>query len=120
MGATGLAIWSGLVGSVCIHGHRAWLVWRAQGFVGARNALFMFIAQLAANALWTWLYFVWRLGAASFIEILVLWGLILATIFLFWRVSRIAGALLVPYLAWVSFASALTLSTWQLNPKLLG
>lgn len=109
-------VWSVLY---ALMGIAAWLVWRAQGFVGARNALFMFIAQLAANALWTWLYFVWRLGGAAFIEILVLWALILATIVLFWQVSRIAGALLVPYLAWVSFASALTLSTWRLNPGLL-
>ncbi len=101
-------------------GIASWLVWRAQGFVGAGNALFIFIAQLAANALWTWLFFVWRLGGAAFVEILVLWALILATTILFWRVSRIAGALLVPYLAWVSFASALTLSTWRLNPGLLG
>lgn len=101
-------------------GVAAWLVWRAQGFAGARSALLVFVVQLAANALWTWLFFVWRQGGLAFAEILVLWVLILVTIGLFWRVSRVAAALLLPYLAWVSFASALTLATWRLNPEVLG
>lgn len=110
-------VWSVLY---ALMGIAAWLVWRARGFADARKALLVFIAQLAANALWTWLFFVWRWGGAAFAEILVLWALILVTTILFWRVSRIAAALLVPYLMWVSFAAALTLSTWQLNPALLG
>ncbi len=101
-------------------GVAAWLVWRARGFAGARAALLLFIAQLGANALWTWLFFVWRLGALAFADIVVLWALIAATIVLFWRVSRVAAALLVPYLAWVSFATALTYAVWRLNPTLLG
>ncbi len=101
-------------------GTAAWLVWRARGFAGARIALVLFIVQLGFNSLWTWLFFVWHQGGLAFAEILLLWVLIAATIALFWRVSKIAGVLLVPYLAWVSFASALTLATWQLNPSLLG
>lgn len=101
-------------------GVAAWLVWRARGFAGARSALLVFVFQLAANALWTWLFFVWRQGGLAFAEILVLWVLILVTIFLFWRVSRVAAWLLLPYLAWVTFASVLTLATWRLNPELLG
>lgn len=101
-------------------GIAAWLVWRARGFAGAHRALLVFVVQLAANALWTWLFFVWRLGGPAFAEILLLWALILVTTCLFWRVNRVAGALLMPYLAWVSFAAALTLSTWRLNPGLLG
>ncbi len=66
------------------------------------------------------MFFVWRLGGPAFAEILLLWALILVTTCLFWRVNRVAGALLMPYLAWVSFAAALTLSTWRLNPGLLG
>lgn len=69
---------------------------------------------------WSWLFFVWRQGGLAFAEILLLWALILATIVLFWRINKVAAALLLPYLAWVSFAPALTLSTWQLNPDLLG
>ena len=110
-------VWSVLY---ALMGVAAWLVWRARGFGGARNALLVFVAQLVANALWTWLFFVWRQGGAAFAEILLLSALILATIVLFWRVDRRAAALLVPYLLWVSFASALTLSIWQLNPGLLG
>ncbi len=101
-------------------GVAAWLVWRARGFAGARNALLVFLVQLAANALWTWLFFVWRQGGLAFAEILLLWALIVVTISAFWQVSRVAAALLVPYLAWVSLASALTLSIWRLNPGLLG
>jgi len=101
-------------------GLAAWLVWRARGFGGARNALLVFVVQLAANALWTWLFFVWRQGGLAFAEILLLLVLILATIVLFWRVSRLAAVLLFPYLLWVAFASTLTFSTWQLNPGLLG
>jgi benzodiazapine receptor len=101
-------------------GVSAWLVWRERGFRGAPVALGLFLAQLAANALWTWLFFAWRLGAVAFIEVLQLWVLILATTIAFWRIRPLAGALLLPYLGWVGFACALTLATWRLNPTLLG
>jgi len=110
-------VWSVLY---ALMGVAAWLVWRARGFGGARNALLVFVVQLAANALWTWLFFVWRQGGLAFAEILLLLALILVTIVLFWRVNRLAAVLLFPYLFWVSFASALTLATWRLNPGLLG
>jgi len=110
-------VWSVLY---VLMGIAAWLVWRVRGFAGAKTALLVFVLQLAANALWTWLFFVWRLGGPAFAEILLLWVLIAASIDLFRRVSRLAAALLVPYWVWVSFASALTLSTWRLNPGLLG
>jgi tryptophan-rich sensory protein len=45
---------------------------------------------------------------------------IVATLIAFWRISRLAGALLIPYLLWVIFASALNYSVWQLNPQVLG
>lgn len=98
----------------------AWLVWRERGFKGARAALWLFVIQLCANALWTWLFFVLHAGAFSMAEILVLWILIAATIFQFRPVSRLAALLLVPYLTWVSFAFVLTLSLWRLNPAVLG
>ena len=100
-------------------GVAAWLVWRERGFHQARTTLSLFLIQLAVNALWTWLFFVWRLGALAFGEILILWVLILCTVVAFWRVRPIAGALLIPYLAWVTFASALTYAVWQRNPALL-
>ena len=98
----------------------AWLVWRERGFKGAPVELSLFVIQLVANALWTWLFFVLHAGALAMAEILLLWLLIAATIFKFWPVRRLAALLLVPYLAWVGFACALTLSLWRLNPVVLG
>lgn len=98
----------------------AWLVWRAHGFRRARAALGLFVLQLAANALWTWVFFVWNLGALAFAEILLLWVLIAGTMVAFWRLRLLAGLLLLPYLAWVTFACALTFATWKLNPGILG
>ena len=101
-------------------GIAAWLVWRTGGFGPNRQALILFMLQLAFNALWSWLFFAWHLGFWAFVDIMVLWILIAATLVSFWRVRPLAGALLVPYLLWVSFASALNYSLWQLNPLVLG
>ena len=76
--------------------------------------------QLMANALWSWLFFAWHLGALAFAEVLLLWLLITATIAAFWRLHRVAALLLAPYLAWVTFAAALNFTLWRLNPSLLG
>lgn len=109
-------VWSVLY---VLMGVAAWIVWRAHGFKGARAALALYVTQLAANALWTWLFFVWHQGAFAFAEILLLWCLIVATVAAFWRLNALAAIMLLPYLAWVTFASALTFSTWKLNPGLL-
>ena len=101
-------------------GIAAWLVWRTGGLRAARGALALFLAQLALNALWSWLFFGWHRGAAAFADILLLWVLIVATLIAFWRVRALAGWLLVPYLLWVSFAAALNYAVWQLNPQSLG
>ena len=101
-------------------GVAAWLVWREGGFRAARAALGLYLVQLVCNALWSWLFFVWNLGLLSFLEILALLALILATAISFWRIKPLAGALLMPYLAWVVFAAFLNFSLWRLNPHLLG
>ncbi len=101
-------------------GIAAWLVWRVGGFRTAKLALTLFLVQLALNALWSWLFFGWHLGALAFADVLLLWMLIVATMITFWRIRPLAGALLVPYLLWVSFASALNYAMWQLNPQVLG
>jgi len=101
-------------------GIAAWLVWRSGGFRANRQALTLFLLQLAFNAVWSWLFFAWHLGVLSLADTLVLWILIVATLVSFWRVRPLAGALLIPYLLWVSFASALNYSLWQLNPQVLG
>lgn len=101
-------------------GIAAWLVWRTSGFRAARGALMLFLAQLVLNALWSWLFFGWNRGALAFADIILLWVLITATLVAFWRIRALAGWLLVPYLLWVSFASALNYAIWQLNPQILG
>jgi tryptophan-rich sensory protein len=101
-------------------GIAAWLVWRAAAFRTTRLPITLFLVQLALNALWSWLFFGWHQGALAFADILLLWVSIVATLIAFWRVSRLAGALLLPYLLWVSFATALNYAVWQLNPQVLG
>ena len=99
----------------------AWSVWRGEGFSAAsRSALLLFFLQLVCNALWSWLFFGWQLGALAFLDILLLGALIAATLLAFWRISRFAALLLVPYLLWVSFAAVLNFAIWQRNPQLLG
>jgi tryptophan-rich sensory protein len=100
-------------------GVAAWLVWRERGWWRARSALGLFVLQLACNALWSWLFFGWHLGGLAFADILVLLALIVATIVAFARIRQLAAWLLAPYLAWVTFATLLNYSVWQLNPRLL-
>jgi benzodiazapine receptor len=109
-------VWSTLYALMALS---AWWVWRERGIAGARTALVLYVVQLAANALWSWLFFAWRQGALAFVEVLVLWCLILATIVAFHRISSFAAALLYPYFAWTTLASALTFAVWKLNPQLL-
>jgi len=101
-------------------GVAAWLVWRSGGFRANRQALTLFLLQLGFNAIWSWLFFTWRSGVFALADALVLWILVVATLVSFWRLRQLAGALLIPYLLWVSFASALNYSVWQLNPQVLG
>lgn len=101
-------------------GIAAWLTWRAATLRSNRLALALFLVQLAVNALWSWLFFAWLRGAWAFADIVLLWLLIVATLLCFWRVRPLAGALMVPYLLWVSFATVLNFSVWQLNPLVLG
>lgn len=109
-------VWSVLY---TLMGVAAWLVWRRGGFAGARPALVLFIAQLVANALWSWLFFAWQRGALAFGEVVVLWCLVVATVVAFHRVRALAAALLYPYLAWTTYAAALTYAVWRLNPGVL-
>jgi translocator protein len=110
-------VWTALYTLMAI---AAWLVWRAAPLAETRVALGLFLVQLAVNALWSWLFFAWQLGGWAFAEVLLLWVLIAATIAAFWRFSRVAAILLVPYLGWVSFAAALNFWLWRANPGLLG
>jgi tryptophan-rich sensory protein len=105
-------VWSTLY---VLMGIAAWLVWRKVGFAGAPVALGLYLAQLVLNALWSYLFFGAQRPDLAFMEIIVLWLVILATTIAFWRISTPAGVLLLPYLGWVGFASALNWQLWRLN-----
>lgn len=98
----------------------AWMVSREPPAPARSIGLGLFLVQLVANGLWSWLFFAWRLGATAFIDIVVLWLLIVAVIGVFARIRPLAAWLLVPYLVWVTFATFLNLDLWQGNPDLLG
>ncbi len=98
----------------------AWLVWRDHGWELAASALCLYAVQLAVNALWSWLFFAWQLGFWAFFGAVALWLLVGATTAAFWPYRRLAAVMLLPYWAWVTFATALTWSVWQRNPALLG
>jgi tryptophan-rich sensory protein len=97
-------------------GVAAYLVWR-KGIEqpGVKLALLLFLAQLALNAAWSFLFFGMRKPGLAFAEILLLWLLIAATLVAFYARSRVAGLLLVPYLGWVGFAAFLNHALWRLN-----
>lgn len=90
----------------------AWLAWRREGW---GRALRWFAAQLALNAAWSPVFFGLREPGWAFAVVLLLWGAIGGTLVASWRVSRLAGSLLVPYWLWVSFAAALNFAVWRLN-----
>jgi translocator protein len=107
-------VWTALY---ALMGVAAWLVWRAPG----RHpwAIGLFAAQLAVNVLWSWLFFAWLSGPMAALDVVLLLMLVAATAIAFWRVRRLAGVLLLPYLAWVAFAAVLTFSAWLRNPAIL-
>ncbi|HEX9911812.1 MAG TPA: TspO/MBR family protein [candidate division Zixibacteria bacterium] len=98
-------------------GISAFLVWR-KGIENPRVnlALQFFIVQLVLNSLWSVLFFGLRSPLLGFVEIILLCFFILLTIVYFFKVTKIAGILLLPYFVWVSFATVLNFSLWRLNP----
>jgi tryptophan-rich sensory protein len=109
-------VWTLLYVMIVVSG---WLYWRRHGLGHNRLVMVLFGLQLAANALWSWLFFAWRLGGYAFVDIVLLASCIAAIIVLFLRDgSRAAAYLLLPYLAWVSFASVLNWWIWRENPGL--
>jgi tryptophan-rich sensory protein len=93
----------------------AWLVWRTGGLDRALRAMVLFAVQLALNLSWSFLFFKARWIGGALVEIALLWFAIAATIAVFRRHSQWAGILMMPYLAWVTFASALNFAIWRLN-----
>jgi tryptophan-rich sensory protein len=93
----------------------AWLVWRRGGWPASRAALGLFAVQLVLNGAWSGLFFTLRSPGAAFAEIIHLWVAILATVWAFVQVSRLAAGLLAPYLIWVTYAAALNGAIWMMN-----
>jgi tryptophan-rich sensory protein len=93
----------------------AWLVWRQGGWSANRWALGLFAAQLVLNLIWSPLFFGMHRMGWALIDSGLMAILIAATMVAFWRVSPAAGALMVPYLVWVCFATFLNFTIWNLN-----
>ena len=102
-------VWTALYALI---GTAAWLVSRRGGSEGA---LRLWGVQLVLNAAWTPLFFGARARGAALVEIVVMWAAIVATTFAFLSRRTIAGVLMLPYLAWVTFATALTYEVWRRN-----
>ena len=96
-------------------GVSAWLVWRQRSSKNISRPLTLYVAQLALNGLWSWLFFGRQLIGMALVDLFLLVLLIAITITSFMKVSRPAGILLIPYLLWVCFATALNLQIWRLN-----
>ena len=105
-------VWTALYLMMAVAG---WRVWRRRGVSGVRPALGVWTLQLVLNLCWSLVFFGARLIGAALVEIAVLFAAIVATALLFWRIDRVAGALLVPYAAWVAFAALLNAALWRLN-----
>ncbi|WP_037385856.1 TspO/MBR family protein [Sinorhizobium americanum] len=97
-------VWTVLYASIGLSG---WLVWREAGVAGAALPLSVYAVKLLLNAAWTPIFFGLHRPGLAVVEIMVLWAAIL--------LNAAAALLLVPYLAWVSFAAALNLSIWRRN-----
>lgn len=97
-------------------GIAAYLVYvKREDFSLAKTALILFFVHLVFNALWSILFFGLNNPGLAFVEIIILWLMILALIIIFYRIDQRASYLLIPYLLWVSFASVLNFAIWRLN-----
>lgn len=103
-------VWSVLYLAIALAG---WLVWRARP--ASPRPLVLWGSQLVLNAAWSPLFFGWHLTAVALLDILVLLALVIATTASFRRVRPLAGALMVPYAAWLAFAAYLNAGLWLLN-----
>ena len=98
-----------------IMGISVWLIFRKRDVYSTKSAFLFFVFQLLLNAAWSHLFFGMQNPFAGFIDILVLWVAILATIKSFLKVSKLAAVLMIPYFVWVSYATCLNYSIWRMN-----
>ncbi|MCC5880622.1 MAG: tryptophan-rich sensory protein [Idiomarina sp.] len=100
-------------------GVAAFLVWRSAPLEKTRPVLTLYVIHLGVNALWSWLFFAWRSGLWASVGVVVLLALIIWVTLRFRHFSNVAALMMLPYLAWVSFATLLTITIWQMNPGYL-
>ncbi len=105
-------VWTVLYFTIAISG---WLVWREAGFAGAALPLAIYALQLVLNAAWTPIFFGLHRPDLGFLDIVLVWLSIIVMIALFFPIHTVAALLLLPYLAWVTFAAALNFAIWRLN-----
>lgn len=105
-------VWTTLYVLMAVAG---WRVWRSPPSIIRIRGLLAFAIQLSLNLLWSFVFFGLRLIGMALAEIILLMAAIAVTTVLFWRIDRLAGALFLPYLLWVGYASILNFSLWRLN-----
>lgn len=93
----------------------AWLVWRQRSSSNVTAALALFFVQLVLNAAWSAVFFGLQNIGLALVNIVLLWCAIAATVIAFWRINATSGWLFVPYIFWVTFATALNFAIWRLN-----
>ena len=105
-------VWTALYATIGVAG---WLAWEASAGRLRLVPFAVFAVQLLLNGLWSWLFFGLRRPDLALVDIVLLLALIGANIAVFARIRGVAGALLVPYLLWVAFATVLNAAIWRLN-----
>lgn len=96
-------------------GVAAWLVWKRRPQRRVAVPMTLFGIQLALNVAWSGLFFAMQRPGLAAIEIVILWAAIVAAIVSFFRYSKPAGWLMVPYVLWVTYAASLNIALWQMN-----
>jgi len=96
-------------------GIAAWRVWRRRTADGRIRALLVFAVQLLLTIVWSALFFGLHLIGLALAEIILLLFVISVNGALFWRLDRLAGALFIPYVLWVAYATVLNTALWRLN-----
>jgi len=92
-----------------------YLIWQRHKSPGASSAMVLFGIHLVLNSLWSLVFFGLKLTGWAFLNIVVLWVMIVWVMAWFYKFNKTATALLAPYLVWVSYAAVLNYAIWQLN-----
>jgi tryptophan-rich sensory protein len=105
--------WTALYVMIAVSG---WLVWESAPLTETWPALAVYGVQVVLNGCWSWIFFGMRRLDWALVELAALWASIVAMIVLFWPINQSAALLLLPYLAWVSFAGVLNYAVMRRNP----